>query len=96
MRPITTVVTGVGTSDPVVLDTNKNPFNIGIGVVPSGAATYTVQYSFDGDNWFDHPALTAKTTKAESNIAFPVLHTRLNVTASDGTVTMTTIQAGIA
>lgn len=94
MKPITVAQTGVGTSDPIPMDIHKNPFNVGIGVVVDGVVTYSVQYSFDGTNYFDHPDLDDDTTNADGNIAFPVLHVRLNVTAGAGTATMTVIQAG--
>lgn len=94
MRPNTLAQTGVGNSSALPLDIHKNPFNVGIGVVTSGTVTYTVQYTFNETDWFDHPNLTNKTAKAESNIAFPVKQVRVSVTAGSGTATATVIQAG--
>lgn len=105
MRPVELTVTGVATSAPVVLDQYISPFATSIFCVITGTATYTVQYT--GDNpyatvsgfagtvdWTDHPSLTAKTTDADSNLAYPARAIRLNVTASTGSVRFIVLQAG--
>lgn len=94
MRPITQGVTGAGNSDGIPLDHYISPFNVGFGVVVSGAVTYSVQHTFDGVNWFTHPTVIAQTTNQDGNYAFPVTQIRLNVSAGTGTATLTAIQAG--
>jgi len=97
-----------GASDPLVMNLNATPFNVGFGVVvTSGSPTYTVQHTFDNlsnssgsasgfTTWFDHPTIAAQTANADGNYAFPVSGIRVNVTSGTGTVTLTLIQAGIA
>lgn len=104
MRRSTLSQTGTGQTAVFVPDVNKNPFNIGLGVVVSGTVTYTVQHTFDdvyasgfsaaSATWFDHPTLAADTANADSNYAYPVMGIRLSVTAGTGTATLTIIQAG--
>lgn len=103
MRPITVSVTGVGNSNPVVVDQRIAPTNIGLAVIVTGTITYTVQYTFDdvfaanytpaSGNWFNHPTLTGSTSQ-NSNIAYPVTAVRLTTSAGTGTAAMTMIQAG--
>jgi len=95
MRPVTRIQKAVGSSAPYVADTYISPFNIGFGVVVSGgAATYSVQHTFDGDRWYNHATVVAQTANADGNYAFPVLQVRVTVTAGAGTATLTLIQAG--
>ena len=103
MRPITVSVTGVGNSNPVVIDQRIAPTNIGLAVIVTGTITYTVQYTFDdvfangytasSGNWFNHPTLTGSSS-LNSNIAYPVTAVRLTTSAGTGTAAMTVIQAG--
>ncbi|HNC23558.1 MAG TPA: hypothetical protein PLU52_05065 [Opitutaceae bacterium] len=103
MRPVRVTTTNAASSSPVVLDYNVSPFAVGIGVkITSGTPTYTVQYTFDDvfsptfdagtAKWFDHTSLSAKTTDADSNIAFPVMAVRVTQTGTGVTVA-TFIQA---
>lgn len=105
MRPVWKYQTGVGDTTPVLFNMYAGPMNIALGAtIMSGAATYTVQYTFDDvneagynpatGNWVDHPYLTAKATSSDSNIAYSVLAVRLRVTAGTGTVRLAVIQAG--
>lgn len=96
MRSVTLTQTGAGSTNGYVADSYISPFNIGFGVVVSGTVTYTVQHTFDGTNWFDHPDIAAETANADGNYAFPVLQVRLTVSSGSGTATMTLIQAGVA
>jgi len=84
------------------MDQYISPFNVGFGVVVSGAVTYTVQHTFDNifsstvtPTWFNHPVIAAQTTNQDGNYAFPVTAIRLTVTAGAGTATMTLVQAGM-
>lgn len=104
MRPITVSVTGVGVSAPQPLDTIRNPFNVGFGVIVDGTVTYTVQHTFDdvweagfsaaSATWFDHPDVAALSANEDGTYAFPVKAVRLQVTAGTGTATLKLIQAG--
>lgn len=102
MRPIITVVTGVANGTPVPMDHYQSPFNVGLGAVITGTATYSVQHTFDDvqdpsvtPTWFSHSTMTAVTTNADGNYAFPVRAIRLSVAASTGSVALTIIQAGM-
>jgi len=87
-------------------DTGVRPFAIGIGcVVNSTNVTYNIEHTFDytgsstfistAATWFTNSGITAQTSNANGNYAFPVSSIRLNVTAgsSTGTVAVTFIQA---
>lgn len=96
MQPITLKVFGEQTSAPAPMDTYQNPFNVGIGAVKTGSVDYTIQHTFDGTNWFNHPTLAAKIANADGNYAFPVQAIRVvGNSGSTGTVTVTLIQAGM-
>ncbi len=101
MRRATISTSGVSTSAPHTLDYKQVPFCVGFGCVVTGSATYTVQHTFDdistaallaAATWFDHGVVTGKTTSTDGNYAFPVTATRINQTASAGSVVMTILQ----
>lgn len=102
MRPATVSVTGVAVSQVIPLDWNSSPFNVGVGCIVSGTATYTVEHTFDDvfsptfnpatASWLPNTGLTAQTASKDGNYAFPVRGVRLNVSAGTGTVTMTVLQ----
>jgi len=94
MRPVTLAQTGAGSTNGYVADSYISPFNIGFGVAVSGTVNYTVQHSFDGTTWYDHPTIASKTTAQDGNYAFPVTQIRLTVNSGGGTATLTLIQAG--
>ena len=94
MRPVTLAQTAAGSTNGYVADYYISPFNVGFGVVVSGTVNYTVQHTFDGTNWFNHPDVAAATTSQDGNYAFPVLQIRLTVNSGSGTATLTLIQAG--
>lgn len=106
MRPVRVTVTGVAASAPIAISNYTSPCNAGLGIKISATATYTVQFTFDdifaaGFNpatatWYNSTdtGVVNATTNAVSNIAFPVVAVRVNVTASTGTVTLTVVQAG--
>ena len=95
MRPQTLSQTGAGSTNGIVTDHYISPFNIGFGVVVSGTVNYTVQHTFDGTNWFNHPDVVGQASNADGNYAFPVLLIRLTVNSGSGTATLTAIQAGL-
>ena len=100
MRPVRISAAAPGNSTPVPLDNYTAPFSVGLAIVISGTATYTVQFTFDDPNaavkWFNSTdtAVVGATTDQMSNISFPIRAVRLNVAAVTGSVTMTVIQAG--
>jgi hypothetical protein len=104
MRPQTIATTGTSVSVIVPFDTYRNPFNVGIGCVVNGTATYTIQHTFDdvitqtaSITWFNHDdaSLVSTTTNANGNFAYPVSAARINQTAGTGTVTVTFRQSGL-
>lgn len=102
MRPVTVNKTGIGSSNPVLLDHFRNPFNVGIGVVVSGTVNYTIQHTFDDvldpsvtPTWFSHPSLAALAANADGNYAFPVTAVKILVNSGSGTATATILQAGL-
>lgn len=96
MIPVTLAKTGTGSTNAYVTDYYVTPFNVGFGVVVSGTVNYTVQHTFDGTNWFNHPTIASQTTNQDGNYAFPVLQIRLTVNSGGGTATLTLIQAGLS
>lgn len=102
MRQQVVSQTGVGSSAIIPMNLDSNPFNVGFGVVLTGAATYTVQHTFDNPwttnspTWFDHPTVASEVANADGNYAFPVAAIKVAVTAGAGTATLTVIQSGIA
>jgi hypothetical protein len=103
MRSIVISKTGTGSSSIAPLDTYRNPFNVGVGVVVSGTVNYTIQHTFDDIQdsavtpvWFSHPTLASLTANADGNYAFPVRGVKILVNSGDGSATVTLIQAGMA
>lgn len=96
MIPVTLSKTGTGSSSAFVANYYLTPFNIGFGVVVSGTVNYTVQHTFDGTNWFNHPDVAAQTANMDGNYAFPVLQVRVTVNSGSGTAALTLIQAGLS
>lgn len=102
MRPIVISKTGAGSSSIAPLDTYRNPFNIGIGVVVSGTVNYTIQHTFDDifnsavtPVWFSHPTLASLAVNADGNYAFPIRAIKILVNSGAGSATATIIQAGM-
>ena len=83
--------TGVSTSTNINLVAGQG-FYVGFGAIVSGTATYTVQHTFDGVNYFDHEFVAAATDNQDGNYAYPVASIRINLTSGSGTVVLTTIQ----
>ena len=93
-------VTGVGNSNPVVVNTNVSPVAIGLGAQVTGTATYSVEYCFDDPgagftNWYTSATLAAKTASAFDSCLFPVTGVRVAISAGTGAVALTVVQAGI-
>jgi archaellum component FlaF (FlaF/FlaG flagellin family) len=97
-------VDDVGSSSPLVMNTNCTPFNVGFGVVVTSTVNYTVQHTFDdpalgfggSTKWFDHPTVANVADDQDGNYAFPVTAIRITVNSGGGSVTMNVVQAGIA
>lgn len=104
MRPVRITQTGVGTSQVIPIDQYLNPTNIGLGVTVQGAATYTIEHTFDDvfdpnfnpatATWFPHPTLAGLAVNADGNYAFPPTGCRINQTLGAGSTTLNLIQAG--
>ena len=104
MRPVYFTVTGTEKSVPCPMDRYISPTNVSLGVLVTGTANCTVQYTFDdvyavgydpntGD-WRNHPSLTSLTISSDSNIAYPVSAIRIISNSGTGTSKLTIIQAG--
>lgn len=104
MHRIVTTVTGIGISNWIPVDCDLVPVNIGLGCVISATATYTLEHCFDdlrapADGFpaptitpFPHPFIVNQTANSNGNYAMPITAYRLNVSASTGTVTVTSLQ----
>lgn len=99
--------TGEGSSDPVVFDIMRNPFNVSIFCVVSGTVDYTIQHTADWDEaaqgvpsgatWWNHDVanLVGATTSQSGNFILPCRAAKILVNSGDGSVTATFIQAGL-
>ena len=97
MRPIRVTLSSATSSNLIILDTYRSPFNVGIGVTfsasPAGALTYTVEYTYDdvfsntydpnaaSSVWFPVTALSAKSAGGDGTITSPVTALRFRVSA---------------
>lgn len=101
-------VNGLGNGRAIPLDYLVAPQNFSIAVeILSGTPTYTVQHTFDdvfaaafdeaAAVWFDNDssALVGATAKQDGNYAFPVMASRIQLTAGDGSVKLILIEAGV-
>lgn len=105
MKVQTVSQTDAGSSSAIVINTNTNPCNVGLGIViTDGTPTYTIQHTFDdpssdlntSTNWFTHPTLFDQTDNADGNYAFPITGVRVAIVSGFGTVELKLVQAGIA
>jgi len=104
MRTVRLTTSGVSTSAVCPLDQYLNPTSVALGLIINGAATCTVEYTYDDvwastfnpgtATWFPHPTLTAKSANSDGNFAFPPKGVRLNQTAGAGSATLVVDQAG--
>jgi hypothetical protein len=106
MRPVRVTLTAAGVSAPIILDTYRNPFSVGVGVTKSGDILYSVEYTYDDvfsgtfnpstASWFAMSAFPVGTaTSKDSALSSPVTAVRINVASITGSVVMTVIQAGM-
>lgn len=100
MKVQTVTRTGVGSTAPIVINTNVTPVNIGFAVVVSGTVNYSVQFSYDDPTalttWFDDVSITSKTGNEDGSINFPITAVKVLVNSGTGVVTLSVVQAGIA
>ena len=104
MRTVRVSTNGVSVSSVIPVDRYLAPANIALGVVVNGAATFTVQHTFDDvfaptfnpatATWFNHPTMTALAVNTDGNYAYPPTGVRLNQTAGAGSAILTLNQAG--
>lgn len=93
--------TGAGSTDPIVINTNVTPINIGFAVIVTGTVNYSVQFSYDDPTvgfttWFDDATITSKTGNEDGYLNFPITGLKVLVNSGTGSVTMKVVQAGIA
>lgn len=106
MQPVSVTTSGISVSAPVITDYLVPTFAVGFGVVVNGAATYTVQHTFDNPfaatfspataNWFSNSTLVNQTTSQSGSYAFPVRAIRVSQTAGAGSTVATFVQSGSA
>jgi hypothetical protein len=100
MTPISVAQTGAGRSSIVQVDNFANPFNVGLHIVLSGAATYNIELTpqdpMDATPtvWTAAPSLSAQTTGQAVSMTVPCRGITINVTAGVGTVTAYVVQSG--
>ena len=104
MRPVRVEQVGVGTSAVIPIDQYLNPTNIGLGVNITGAATVTIEHTFDDvfdpnfnpatATWYPHPTLAGINADDDGNYAFPPTGVRINQTVGAGSTILNLIQAG--
>lgn len=104
MQSVTTSQTGTGSSPVVAVSYFTNPFNIGLGAVLSGAATFTVQYSFEDPmdagysassaTWFSVPNMSSLSASTAAALVIPCRAVRVTIASGTGTVTLYVQQAG--
>lgn len=107
MRPQVQSQTGVGITNPIIVNYRQNNFKIGLATLVDGTITYSIQHTLDDPanfsgqtdyntnaNWFDNDdaALVGATANQDGNIFFPIRAIRANATAGTGTVTLTVLQ----
>jgi uncharacterized PurR-regulated membrane protein YhhQ (DUF165 family) len=107
MRPVRITLTAAGVSAPVILDTYRAPFSVGIGVTKTGTVAYSVELTYDDvfsssfdpstASWFVLSGFSVGTAaSANGTLSSPVTAVRLNaVTITSGSLVMTVIQAGM-
>lgn len=102
MKPNTISLTGVGSSTPMIINTNVTPVNLGFVAVVSGTvSSYTIQYSMDDPysstglvNWFA-TSISTNSATANGNILYPITALRISIATGTGSVALTVTQAGI-
>lgn len=104
MQSITLTKTGTGASAVRALDFFLNPFNVGIGAVVSGTATYTIEYCFEDPTnagfdpatatWFAVSGLSSESTTKSAALTVPCRGIRISIASGAGTVTAYIQQAG--
>lgn len=99
MRPVTVSSSGISVSPTVVTNYLQESFAIGFAAVVTGAATYTIQHTFDDilnpavtPTWFNHETLVDQVASQDGNYAFPVRGIRINQTVGAGSVALTVLQ----
>lgn len=90
-------ITGMGESDPIVVNCNVNPVSVGFGLVLSGQVDCSFQICFDDErlgfnNWFDYWYGLCQSEWCK--IDFPVSAVRVKVNSGSGSVRLNLIQAG--
>lgn len=92
MRTVTLRVSASGqVAGPIPFNQYVEKFNVGFGCVKSGTGdiTYSVEHSYDGDNWFEHSTVSGQTGNAEGAYNDIVKMARLKATAVSGSAEIT-------
>lgn len=86
-------VTGTGYTSAISPRANHNQFQAVLQVNVGTTATYTVEFSCDGTNYFSHPEGIAQSASGIFTFDYPVTLVRINVTAVTGTLSYALLEA---
>jgi len=77
------------------VDHRRVPFSVAFALIPAGGSpNFTLQHTYDRDNWFTHGSISGETTAQEGAYTTPVLGMRLTF-AEPGTVQFRGVQDGV-
>ena len=102
-KTITVAASSATSSGWIPLNQHATPFNVGFGCVVTGTVQYKVEHTFDDvfdssvtPTAFTHEDVSAATTNADGNYAFPVAAVRVAAVtaATGGSIRFTVRQAG--
>lgn len=97
---------GTGRSGVIAVDPMTNPFNVGLAAtIPTGSATFNIEYSFDDPaapgyvsssaSWFIASGFSGATAATAGSLTVPCRAVSINVTSGTGTIKLTVLQAGL-
>lgn len=92
---IQSVTVSSQTTAVIPLDTQLNPFAVGISAIVAGGSTltYAVEWSLDGTNFFTVSGFAAGAVSVGGSLTIPAAYLRVNVSAfTSGSVTVTILQ----
>lgn len=83
-------IDGSAQSEPISLDYQSKDFKVGVhGVVSADAVgKWSIQYSPNGNDWFDHEDLNSVTGNKSGNFYFNVPYMRIVSALTVGSVTV--------
>jgi len=99
MKPRSVSVTGVGTTNPLLLNRDGGSFSVGFVAEVTGTVTYTVEHTYDDimDSavtpvWYTNASVGSSSATKEGAYTTPVVALRVNASAGTGTVKLTVVE----